>query len=368
MNIEHLKIRNFRNIENADLRFSPGYNVLVGANGQGKTNVLESVLFLGTSTSHRTNRERDLIKHGEEVAFVSGEINTGSGPKKIETGLSNDRKLLKIQGKPLTRVGDLYGHLRVVLFAPEDLHIIKGSPRLRRKYLDLAIAQMRPDHVLLLQNYRKVLRQRQLLLREAESLKSIESQLDVWEEQLSRPAGAIVGRRWEIVKKLNELTTRLADELSGGADRLELTYRCSFGDFDPENAEKVCLEKFRNSRQRDFHQKQTSIGPHRDDLSFILQGKELATFGSQGQIRTASLVIRLAEIELIKSEVSEAPVLLIDDVMFEMDTGRRERFFDLLPRDSQGLVTATETSYVEPLIVDSRSVFQVKSGTITAEL
>lgn len=365
MFLSHIKVRNFRNIESADLQLGAGYNVFLGANAQGKTNVLESVLFLATSTSHRTNRERDLIRHGQDVAYIQGETDSSRGPVRLETGLSQEKKSLKVQGRPLVRVGDLYGHLRVVLFAPEDLFLIKGSPRLRRKFLDLTIAQIQPDHIPLLQNYRKLIRHRQSILRQRESGSNLNAQLDAWEQQLATPAAEIVARRRALVAKLTELTGRLAGELSGGADRLDLVYRCSTGDFEIEQGAAVFRDKFRASRERDRQQKQTTVGPHRDDLSFLLHGRDVALFGSQGQLRTASLVLRLAEASLIEADTGDAPVLLIDDVIFEMDAERRKRFFALLPKASQGLVTATQESDVKPL-VDEGHVFEVRMGTFTA--
>ncbi|HNT35304.1 MAG TPA: DNA replication/repair protein RecF [bacterium] len=365
MFLNQIKVRNFRNIEAADLKLGTGYNVFLGANAQGKTNILESILFLATSTSHRTLREKYLIRHGQDVAYIQGEIDTRRGPVRLESGLSLEKKILKVQGRPLSRVGDLYGHLRVVLFAPEDLFLIKGSPRLRRKFLDLAIAQVQPDHVPLLQSYRKLLRQRQTILRQRADHPGLNAQLDAWEQQLAIPAAEIVSRRRSLVTKLTERTRHLAEQLSGGADCLELIYRSSVGDFDPAQGVPVFLERFRASRERDRQQKQSTVGPHRDELSFLLHGRDVAVFGSQGQVRAASLVLRLAEASLIETEAGEAPVLLIDDVIFEMDAGRRTRFFALLPKASQGLVTATQQQDVAPLI-DAGHVFEVKMGTFTA--
>jgi len=269
MFVEHLKVRNFRNIESTSIDLINGNNLFIGENGQGKTNLLESVLFLATSTSHRTIKEREMIRHGENVAYILGEVAADTGTKKMETGLSQEKKTVKLQGRPLSRIGDLYGHLRVVLFSPEDLHIIKGSPRLRRKYLDLSIAQMRGDHVSLLQSYRKMLKQRQIILREAEDLKTVSAQLDVWEQQLAAPAAEIIRRRQVLVEKLSVLTRELTLDLSGGADELELAYRSTCGSSDTD-LEESCRKKFRASREKDQQQRQTAVGPHRDDLEFLL--------------------------------------------------------------------------------------------------
>ncbi len=343
MYVRTLRLRNWRNIENADLAFQPGLNVFVGANAQGKTNILEAVFYLATVSSHRTNRNEDLIHWDQPAAHIRGEVIDRTTSHMLECGLERRRRILKRDSESVSRVGDLYGTLRAAFFTPEDLEIVCGSPEQRRRFLDMAVAQTRPGYVRLLQRYRKIVRQRNEVLRSSRGAvgPTLDSQLHVWNVSLSELGAEIVAARKDAIQKLapafQEHYHGLAEE---GTTSLDYPTRCE-GDTLEELSRSI-LQQLDRTRQRDLDRGTTTVGPHREDLSITLEERAIAVFGSQGQRRTAALALRLAESQMLAEESGEPPVLLIDDVLYEMDKERRRRFWDRMPEEYQLLVTATD--------------------------
>lgn len=366
MFLRSLKVLNFRNLAHLVLAFDPGVNVLLGSNAQGKTSLLEAILFLATCTSHRTFREQELIRTGAATAYVGGEVVLPQGEiTRLEVGFGAEGKQVKVDGAPLPRLGQLYGRLRVALMAPEDLEIVAGGPRLRRKFLDLAIAQCDPPHIERLQEYNRALRQRNAFLRRSDPFALDEAELRGWDEQLiSTAVPPVLARR--------ALAAALALEASeryralAGSETLTLRYLPDLG---PEALEPdsdvaaLCRRVLLAARSRDVARGQTGRGPHRDDFALEVAARPLRVYGSQGQRRTASLALRLAEAAVIARRTGQAPLLLIDDVIYEMDAGRRARFLDMIDRGAQVFVTATQLDPLGPL-AERAKIFRVDGGSI----
>jgi len=363
MLLTSLLVRNFRIIHEACLTLDRGVHLFLGLNAQGKTSLIEAILFLATSTSHRTHREEELIGWGEETAYLRGELQEETGKTTLECGLEKKKKIVKIDGNVLPRVGDLYGHLRVVLFAPEDLAIVGGSPQDRRRFLDMAIAQLEPSYIPLLQRYRKALRQRNQLLKRLQSSfdASAQRELEVWNQPFLDYASDVIRKRCET---LGALSPFARDHYEGLADDgpFAITAAWSAG-MGKEEIRKVLQNKLERLRGAETARGNTLIGPHRDDLEISLQGKNVSLYGSQGQKRAAALALRLAEARLCFEQTGARPLLLIDDVVHEMDNRRRARFWDLMVLSGQLIVTATDRDHLGS-VLEPATVYRVQNGEI----
>jgi DNA replication and repair protein RecF len=356
-------VRNFRNIQEANLALSRGIHLFSGANAQGKTALVEAILFLATSTSHRTRREEELIRWGEEVAFLRGVIQHGEESESIECGLEKRKKIIKIDKRTLPRVGDLYGHLRTVLFAPEDLQIIAGSPQERRRFLDMAIAQIDSAYIPLLQQFRRALNQRNRILKRLQLTKNAEGmrELGIWDHTFLDYSTQVTRRRCEMTQVLAPLVRSFYESL---AEEGPFSMKYSGGD---EADEFIIRERLQNRleriRQSEIERGASLLGPHRDDLQFILADKNVSVFASQGQRRTTALALRLAEAKLSFEKTGARPLLLIDDVIYEMDNTRRGRFWEQVDQSGPLIVTATSREQLGPGL-QLTSIFQVHNGEI----
>lgn len=363
MILSSLLVRNFRLIQEVSLSFQPGMQLFLGRNAQGKTSLIEAVVFLSTSISHRTHREEELIRWGEKAAFLRGTVG-GEEPCSIDCGLEKNRKSIKIDGAALPRVGDLYGRLRTVLFAPEDLYIVGGSPQERRRFLDMAIAQLDSHYIPLLQNFRRALRQRNQLLKRLQSHRSTagERELEVWDRPFLDYAAQVIFRRANTIKRIAPF---VAEHYAGLADDGPLTV--SYPGLAEEGVDavrRVLLEKMLRIRNAEIERGSSQIGPHRDDAPLHLAGKNLVQFGSQGQRRTAALALRLAQAQLCKEWVGYWPLLLIDDVVHEMDNTRRARFWRRIDLSGQMIVTATDREHLGAGVQPAQ-LFKVENGSIS---
>jgi DNA replication and repair protein RecF len=364
MSLTQLKIRNFRNIPTADLSLAPGANLFYGDNAQGKTAVLEAVAYLATSTSHRTRRDEELIRWGEQATFVSGRLEEPEGTEQvIEYGLSLEGKQIKVDGNPLRKVGDLYGIAQVVLFVPEDLDIINGSPSERRRFIDQTLAQVDKQHIARLQKYQQALRNRNYLLKRYQDRPVDPAEMETWDRQLIDSGVPVIEARQKALRKLHVTLTKAYHEMSGASESLALRYAGTIQPDEEQSLGAAFSERLVGGLDKDRQQGSTSAGPHRDDLHFILEGHNLRTFGSQGQRRTAALALRLAEMQYLEEETGQKPLLLVDDVIYEMDEGRRQRFLEAIDAGGQSLVTATDIEHLGGLAQRAK-LFYVQSGLI----
>ena len=360
MIIESIELKNYRNYEHLQLELSPGTNIFYGDNAQGKTNILESVYVCCTTKSHKGSKDKEMIRFGKDEAHIKLTVRKQDVPYRIDMHLKkNKAKGIAINGIPIRKASELFGIVNVVFFSPEDLNIIKNGPAERRRFLDLELCQLNKLYVHGLIQYNRVVTQRNKLLKELSFHPEYEETLDIWDLQLAQYGRQVIEYRTDFVKQLNEMIVGIHNQLSGGKEHLEIFYE--------PNVEAEKLEDaLAKNRDSDLRQRTTGIGPHRDDISFIVNGIDIRRFGSQGQQRTAALSLKLAEIELVKYLVKDYPVLLLDDVLSELDGSRQEHLLAGIDH-IQTMITCTglEDFLSHRFPIDK--IYKVVEGTVSGE-
>lgn len=347
MHIRRIQLKNFRNYEQATLLPDARLTVLTGQNAQGKTNVLEALHLCCLGRSHRTTHDKELIRWGAPQASVQLEIAQQDGTHEIAVLLSAQesvRKQVRVGGTQVARIGELMGHFHGILFSPEDLAIVKDGPAERRKFVDMELSQLRPAYFYALQRYLRALNQRNNLLREMLKKPALTATLIAWDEQLAEAGAQIVAHRRAYIAALAKAATANYAELSGGSEVLEACYQTQLAETgDMPALTEHFLRRLQAAQAEDRRRATTSVGPHRDDLRLTLNGREARVYGSQGQQRTVVLALKLAELDVVKQERGEAPVLLLDDVMSELDPFRRQQLVTRIT-GVQTIVTCTDLS------------------------
>ena len=336
--LKNLSIKHFRNYQDVDIDFNPRLNVFVGRNAQGKTNLLESIYFLALTRSHRTKTDKNLIQFEEEQLKIAGSLQKQTGSIPLEIDLAPKGRITKVNHLKQARLSDYIGHMNVVLFAPEDLQLIKGAPAFRRKFIDMELGQIKPIYLSDLSSYNHVLKQRNSYLKTSHNIN--ETFLSVLDEQLVEYGFRVMLHRSEFIKKLEAFGRKKHFEIS-----------------------ETFLQALEKSRSRDLFKKNTGVGPHRDDMVFLINGVD-ASFASQGQHRSLVLSIKLAEIELMESITKESPILLLDDVMSELDNTRQLKLLETISQNTQTFITTTSLGHLQNL-PDNLSVFTVNDGQIS---
>ncbi len=360
LRIETVKLKNFRNYDFLELSLDPETNIFYGDNAQGKTNILEAVYLSGTTKSHRGAKDREMIQLGHEEAHIGTRIIKNKIPYQIDIHLKkNEPKGIAVNKVPIHRASELFGIMNLVFFSPEDLNIIKSGPGGRRRFMDLELSQLDKVYYSNLTSYNRVISQRNALLKEYGSGDPTAAQsLEIWDEQLLRYGNLLIKRRKQFIDELNEIIKDTHRKLTGEKENIRLVYEPSNGDLSLEEA----LQKF---RERDLRFKSTSVGPHRDDISFYVGNLDLRHYGSQGQQRTAALSLKLSEIELVKRKIGDTPILLLDDVLSELDQHRQEYLLDSI-HDIQTLITCTGVDEFVNHRFSINKVFHVQSGQVQA--
>lgn len=366
MRLLQLRLHEFRSYQQLTLLPPSGMTVFVGENGAGKTNLLEAIHLCCLGRSHRTSVDRDMIRIGSRTCAVQARVQHTHVLDEVGVRLyaqQNERKLIYVNGKIVQRIGELMGHMTCVMFSPEDLEIVKGPPQARRTYLDMLLSQSQSAYFYAIQGYSSILKQRNALLKEIAKRGADSTQLDIWDEQLAKAAAPIVRHRREASLTLSKLAREHYSYISSReSEPFHLRYQGSLEEsLDP--AEDL-LKQLVASRQEDVRRMSTGPGPHRDDLRLMLAGQEMRSFASQGQLRTAVLAMRLAQIDILTQAYQEAPLLLLDDVLSELDEGRRARLILRLGK-TQTLMTCTDLSGLEG--INPSCVLRVKDGTITTQ-
>ena len=367
MRVNRLELKNFRNYESFNQTFNRQVVIFRGANAQGKTNVLEALYMLSITKSHRTNRDRDCIRWDSPYAAIKARIERKHDDHRLEVQLSPKGKKVKRNGIEQRRLSDYIGTLNAVMFAPEDLAIVKGRPEKRRRFLDMGISQVTPAYVYHLSRYYKVLAQRNNLLKNIRYMKDADSLLDVLNEQLVTAGVAVLLKRCQFIRKIESWAQQVQAEMTNHQERLQLTYRTFIDGIEEKDATMLQEEYFaqlRNRAEKERERGTTLIGPHRDDIVFTVNGIDVQTFGSQGQQRTTALSLKLAEIELVFEEIGEYPILLLDDVLSELDVSRQTHLISSIQDKVQTFVTTTHTDGIDERTLRQADVFNVEHGKV----
>jgi DNA replication and repair protein RecF len=380
MRLTHLSLHNFRNYVRLDLDLSEGVTVLLGDNAQGKTNLLEAIYYLATSRSPHAGAERELVnwltveQEPLPYARLVGRLARGGGETSIEITLTQQqnhgtryRKQIRLNGVA-RRAMDLLGHLNVVLFLPEDIGLVSGSPSGRRRYLDATLCQIDPVYCRTLSRYNQIVTQRNALLRDLRERGGDPTQLAFWDARLVEHGASLVARRRSALLALDELSCTVHGELTDGAERLHLRYVSSV-ELDDGEAEEGIGTAYRAQlqalRQREIPAGVTLIGPHRDEMRFLVNKVDAGIYGSRGQQRTVALALKLAEVKLMERETGECPVLLLDDVLSELDAQRRGFLLERLEDGpQQSVVTTTDLHALPESFLGRCSLWRIQVGVL----
>ncbi len=357
MIIKSLELADFRNYDNLHIDFSEGTNILYGDNAQGKTNILEAIYLSATTKSHKGSKDKDIVNFNKEEAHIRTCLEKDGIDVRIDMHLrKNKTKGIAIDGQKIKKASELLGILNVVFFSPEDLSIIKNGPAERRRFVDMELCQLDQFYLYNLNHYNKIVNQRNKLLKDMYLNPSLRETLNIWDSQLVSYGSKIIERRQLFVEQLNEIIYDIHKKLSGGKEELTIKYE---PDILIEDYEKALF----SSQDKDVKLKQTTVGPHRDDFSFMVGDIDIRKFGSQGQQRTAALSLKLSEIELVKKMTKDNPILLLDDVLSELDSNRQNYLLSTIG-EIQTIITCTGLDDFVNNRFEIDKVFQIENGAI----
>lgn len=357
MIIKSLEIADYRNYDSLHIDFSGGTNILYGDNAQGKTNILEAIYMSATTKSHKGSKDKDVVNFNKEEAHIRTYLEKEGIETRVDMHLrKNKSKGIAIDGQKIKKAAQLLGLLNVVFFSPEDLSIIKNGPAERRRFVDMELCQLDQFYLYNLNNYNKIVNQRNKLLKDMYFNPSLKETLNIWDSQLISFGSKIIEKRQLFVNQLNEIILEIHRKLSGGKENLFIKY-------EPD----VTIDSYDNklslNQERDIKLKQTTTGPHRDDFSFLVGDIDIRKFGSQGQQRTAALSLKLSEIELVKKMTKDNPVLLLDDVLSELDNNRQNYLLSTIG-NIQTIITCTGLDEFVNNRFEIDKVFHIENGKI----
>ena len=378
MRVAKIKLLNFRNYQRAEFSFSPGTNIIVGKNAQGKTNLLEAIFTCAIGKSMRAAKDNEVILFGQENAKIELEVEKKFGKTKIEIYFLKNKKAIKINGLPIRRTGELLGELRCVFFSPDELKLIKESPEDRRRFMDISLSQISKAYFNSLNKYDKIIRSRNKLIKDFKDKNSVKKSnlstlnlddfkrmISVYDAQLSDCAAKISLSRNNLVLSIAPYAKRAHEFLTDGAEGLEIEYQTSFpvetsvlnGNEIVEKFKEKYLALYEKTLEKDLALGYTSIGPHRDDIKVLINKIDVKSFCSQGQQRTAALSLKLAELEIINKQTGEMPILILDDVLSELDEARRTKLLKFCS-STQTFISSTDV----PEKIKNSRIIRIKSG------
>lgn len=365
MNVENIRLINFRNYKSINIDFNKNINVFIGKNAQGKTNLLEAIYLCSTGKSFRTNRDRELINFHKNEAYVGSNVRVGGFNKFIEIKLNREGpKIIRLNKNELKNNKELYSGLNIVVFSPDDLALIKGSPQERRDFIDSIISQIKPVYSYNMNKYNKVLYQRNSLLKSNKYGSDLNNLLDIFDVQIAKLGTSILIQRKLYIDELQKISRINHSNLTSEKESFSIKYSTNVALTDDKNMiEKTYIRLLKDNRMRDKEFRTTEIGPHRDDLLIYIDDNEVKTYGSQGQQRTSTLTLKLSEVEIIKNERGEYPVLLLDDVLSELDVERRSYLTKSFNK-MQTFITITDAVDIKSLDGYNKSIFNIADGRL----
>lgn len=365
MIIKSLELSDYRNYESLLINFDKGTNILYGDNAQGKTNILEAIYMSATTKSHKLSKDKEIIRFGNQEAHIRTIIEKDDIETRVDMHLrSSKSKGIAIDGVKIKKAAELMGLTKIVFFSPEDLSIIKNGPAERRRFIDIELCQLDNFYLYNLNNYNKIVNQRNNLLKNLFVNPELKDTLSIWDKQLISYGSKIIERRKQFVDQLNEIIASIHSNLSGEKEKLRLIY-------EPNVDIKSYASSLENSHDKDIKLKQTTIGPHRDDISFNVISEstnnieiDIRKYGSQGQQRTAALSLKLSEIELVKKITKDTPILLLDDVLSELDSNRQNFLLNSIG-NIQTIITCTGLDEFVNNRFEVNKVFKVTNGSVS---
>ncbi len=357
MFIEKLTLKNFRNYENEVFNFTSGINILVGNNAQGKTNCAEAVFYLCTGYSPRAVRDKQVIRYGEKQALITATSQSRVGKISVTIEFTPSKKNVYINGVPQKKIGELMGNINSVFFNPGELKLIQQSPEDRRRFLDVSLSQMDKKYFYTLSKYKKILEQRNDLLKNPDR-EIVYETLPLWDSELSLCAIEIIKKRRDFIEKLIPFAKEFHRYVTGG-EELELSLETPYFEGDDVNG---LMSAYAEKTEKDLILGYTTVGPHRDDIKIKINGEDVRVYGSQGQQRTTAISLKFAELEVFKQKFNEYPVLILDDALSELDGARRQKIIEKL-KDFQTIITLTELTE-ELRTLDGTNVIRVENGKI----
>ena len=373
MILKQLSVKNFRNYSDTNLSLSPGINIFYGNNAQGKTNLLESIYYLSFTKSHRSFIDNNLIKNGEKFLKITGIMKDNNiFETKLEIFLNNEKKQIFIDDNLYKKVSEYISKLNIIIFYPEDLDIIKGSPNIRRRYINSEISQFDENYLVVLNNFRKVQKLRNDYLKKINSFYDYDNQyLSIINDYFIKQAILIYRLRYKFINKLNEIVPSIFFDLT----KLNGFHIKYINNFNIENFDSISdqeltelfLEKFERNFDSEVKIKSSMFGPHKDDIEFYLDNLNLKNYGSQGQQRLAILSIKLASVEILKQIKNDTPILLLDDVFSELDDEKKNHLLKYIDNNIQTIITTTDLKSIDNSIKKKSKLFEIENGNIICE-
>ncbi len=355
--IKKIKLYNFRNYKEQDIKLKEDINIFYGENAQGKTNIIESIFLGSMGKSFRAKKDKEMILLNEDNAKIEIEFEKKDRNGKIKIELSN-KKNIYINGIKIKKLSELLGNINIVIFTPDDINILKGSPQNRRRFLDIMISQLKPNYMYNLNLYLKTLEQRNNYLRQIKEENRQENLLEIWDEKLVEYASVIYNYRVEFINKIKNKIKKIHNEITDNKEEIEIEYISEC------NNKENYLNLLKKRRKLDIIKGYTTKGIHRDDFEIYINKKRLDIYGSQGQNRTVILSLKLSELKIIEEEIGENPVLLLDDFMSELDEKRRKHFLEKI-ENTQVIITCTDKINIENKNI---LIYNVKEGNVKEEI
>lgn len=366
MILNKISLINYRNYRKENISFGPGINVIIGDNAQGKTNILEAIYVLAITKSYRSNNDINLIRFNEDLFVIKGNIKTNNMIKDLQISFDMNKKITKINSKQIKRISDYITNFNTILFAPEDLEIIKGSPSIRRNLLNIEIGQINNRYINLYNEFNKILKSRNDYLKMLGiNSYSDERYLNILTDSLIEREVPIYNNRKNFLDRINLYIGDIFYNITG-IKGLHIVYESSIdlSSIDSENFKEKIKEKYRKNKIKEINQGMTLYGPHRDDFLFYIDDKDMKFFSSQGQQKLAIIAFKLAEIKIFKEDTGEEPVLLLDDIFSELDKYKKNRLIKYLNDDIQVIITANDTKDISKKLLDNAKIYKIISGQI----
>lgn len=376
MFLSHLHLQNFRNYQSQSVAFGAPKTILLGDNAQGKSNLLEAVELLATLKSHRTSRDRDLVQESATTGHIKAQLQRELGQSELNIVLrKSGRRAVMRNGETLKRQQDFLGSLNAVQFSSLDLDLVRGGPGERRVWIDTLLTQLEPIYAYILQQYNQVLKQRNSFIKqhtgEEESKPLDATQMALWDAQLATAGTRVIRRRARGLDRLIPIAQSWHRAISGDTEKLMITYQPNVPLLEdeplkdePSTIQQSFLEKIQSRAVAEYHQRTSLVGPHRDDVEFVINQTPARQYGSQGQQRTLVLALKLAELELIEAVIGEPPLLLLDDVLAELDLKRQNQLLETIEDRFQTLITTTHLGAFDAKWLNESQILTVHAGAL----